>query len=365
MPTTSDLPFVTIVMPAIKTRFLGQAIESVLAQDYPNLEILVLDDGSPDPEMPALLESYAQREPERFRWVRHDNVGQSETINRGMEMAKGEFAGYLSDDDVFRPGAVRRLAKALQAAPDVVLVYPAYEIINENGEVIDTIRSAEYSLVESVRLHDAMVGAGALFRTDAFQRAGGWSRKLRYRADYDFWLKLALIGDFHCIPEPLAAWRLHDEAGTVAAAGVEMSHESVRVVDNLYARDDLPEPLVAVRTEAYRNAFIQAAMTLDTGAGHDPSQRFFVFDRHMPKISEAIAIYSPTPEAVLKLQESRLNDEVGKLREQIAQREELIAYLGRPWWWRLSRKIVPRRFRPWVKNLGRRLKPGPASKPGL
>ena len=351
-------------MPAIKTRFLGQAIESVLAQDYPNLEILVLDDGSPDPEMPALLESYAQREPERFRWVRHGNMGQSETINRGMEMVEGEFAGYLSDDDVFRPGAVRQLAKALQAAPDAVLVYPAYEIINEHGEVIDTIRSAEYSLVESVRLHDAMVGAGALFRTDAFHRAGGWSRELRYRADYDFWLKLASTGDVRYIPEPLAAWRFHGAAGTVAAAGVDMSRESIKVIDRVYASNDLPDSLKTVKMEAYHNAFIQAGMVLNLGQ-NDPDERFYVFDRHMPRISEAGQTSAATPDALLNAQVADLNRGNRELREQLAQHEALIAYLTRPWWWRLPRRLVPQRFRPLVKRLSKHFVPGPPNRPGL
>jgi hypothetical protein len=361
---TPDAPLVTIVMPATKTRFLAQAIESALGQDYPSLEVIVLDDGSSDPAMAPLLESYADREADRFRFVRHDNVGQSETINRGVEMAAGEFAGYLSDDDLLLPGAVRRLAEALGASSDAVVAYPGYEIIDEKGEVLDTITPTEYSLADSVRLHDSIVGAGALFRTAAFRQIGGWDRGLRYRADYDFWLRLGGLGDFRRIQEPLAAWRYHGEAGTVADAGLRMSLESLKVLDKLYSGADLPEGLADLRGEAYRNAFIQAAMTLTLG-GNDPSERFFVFDRHMPKISRAASTAVATPDALLGAQVAQLDRDVAELRHQVAQRDELVAYLGRPWWWRLSRRLVPDRLRPWAKRLARRLRPNSDSPSNL
>lgn len=352
---TFDSPLVTIVMPATKTRFLAQAIESALGQDYPSLEVVVLDDGSSDPAMAPLLERYAEREPDRFRFVRHDNVGQSETINRGMEMAAGEFAGYLSDDDLLLPGAVRRLAEALAASPDTVVAYPSYEVIDEEGEVLDTITPTDYSLAESVRMHDAIVGAGALFRTAAFRRVGGWDRDLRYRADYDFWMRLGALGDFHRIQEPLAAWRYHGEAGTVADAGLRMSLESLQVLDKLYATE-VPAELADLRGEAYRNAFIQAALALTLG-GNDPSERFFVFDRHMPRISRVMGATVASPEALLATQVAQLDREAAKLRWQIAHRDELVAYLGRPWWWRLARRLVPDRLRPRAKRLGRMLRP--------
>ena len=192
----SEQPLVTIVMPVTKTRFLAEAIESALAQDYPALEVIALDDGSREEAMPALLEAFAKREPERFRFVRHDNVGQSETINRGVELARGELAGYLSDDDLLRADAVTHLVEVFADASETVVAYPDYEIIDELGNVVDSIAPLPYSVRDSARLHDSIVGAGALFRTEAFRRIGGWDREMRYRADYDFWLRLGRLGQF-------------------------------------------------------------------------------------------------------------------------------------------------------------------------
>src|SRR5919201_4561147 len=131
-------PGVSIVM-ATRNRpaWLRTAIDSVLRQDYPDLELLVIDDGSTD-ETPDLLRDYARRNPpERFRFLRQANMGQARSLNRGYELARGEILGYLSDDDLLAPGAVSRLVTELED-PEVVAAYPGYWIIDEGGELVDT-----------------------------------------------------------------------------------------------------------------------------------------------------------------------------------------------------------------------------------
>jgi GT2 family glycosyltransferase len=351
-----EQPMVTVVMPVTKSRFVAAAITSVLDQDYPRLEIVALDDGSSDPGLAPVLADFAAREPERFRCVRHDNVGQSETINRGVAMARGEIAGYLSDDDLLLPGALTRLVAALAANPGAVVAYPGYEIIDEAGAVIDTISPTPYSVVESVRLHDSIVGAGALFAVEAFRRLGGWDRSLRFRADYDFWLRMGMLGGVVRVSEPLAAWRYHPAASTVAETGLQMSNESLRVLEKIYAIEPLPPGLEEVRTQAFRNAFIQAAMVLNLGA-NDSGERFFVDDRHMPRISRVAAV-SGGGESLLSAQVGQLDAEVARLRAELAWREEEVVYLGRPWWWRLGRRLTPAGLRPCLQRLATRLRPG-------
>src|SRR5436190_11609912 len=117
-------PSVSIVL-ATHNRpdWLRLAIDSVLAQDYPDLELLVMDDGSTD-RTPELLKQYARRNPsERFRFERHDNTGQARTLNRGWRIARGELLGYLSDDDLLAPGAVDRLVTEFED-PEIVAAFP-------------------------------------------------------------------------------------------------------------------------------------------------------------------------------------------------------------------------------------------------
>src|SRR4051795_11065143 len=130
--SAGNQPPVSIVLATYNRRdWLRMAIDSVLDQSYPNLELLVMDDGSSD-ETPELLEDYARRHPpERFRFSRHENMGQARTLNRGYEMARGDILGYLSDDDVLALDAVSRLVPPLLATPGAVAVYPGYHMIDE------------------------------------------------------------------------------------------------------------------------------------------------------------------------------------------------------------------------------------------
>lgn len=351
-------------MAVMRTRFLRPAIDSVFAQDYPNVEVVLIDDGSTEPEMAPLLEEYATKHPGRFRFERQGNQGQPRTINRGMELAEGEFAGYLSDDDLLYPEAVSKQIAALQADPDAVLVYAGYDIIDEQDAVLDTILSDEHSLADSLRLHDPFVGAGAFYRTETFREIGGWDTELAYRGDYACWLRMGLHGSFVRVPESLSGFRLHSKGRTVSDAGVTMARESLAVIDKFYARDDLPPEAGEVKAEAYRNAFIQAAMVMSLGRS-DPKERFYVFDRHMPKISEAARKNAPTPDVLLNIDVVDLERQVSELHEQLVerdarliQREEVIAYLGRPWWWRAARRLTPDGLRPLAKRVGARLRPG-------
>src|SRR4030095_9000889 len=117
--TDNTLPTVSIVTPAYnQAEFLRDTIESVLAQDYPNIEYVVLDDGSTD-ETPNILAEYG----DRFRWETHANMGQTATINKGWAMTSGEIVTWLNSDDTYLPGAVSKAVDFLQRNPDVGVVY--------------------------------------------------------------------------------------------------------------------------------------------------------------------------------------------------------------------------------------------------
>src|SRR5581483_12008223 len=127
-------PAVSIVVATHnRSAWLRAAIDSVLAQDYPELEFLVVDDGSTD-ETPSVLEEYARRNPpRRFRFMRQENQGQARSLNRGYLLARG---------------AISRLAGELIADPDAAAAYPGYRVIDGEGRLVDTVRPIEYSSVE-------------------------------------------------------------------------------------------------------------------------------------------------------------------------------------------------------------------------
>jgi glycosyltransferase involved in cell wall biosynthesis len=306
---------VTVVVPVYNRAgpLLAQALDSLISQDYPNLDVLAIDDGSTDATADALVE-YAERHPGRFRWSGQENRGQAAALNRGFEMATGTLLGYLSSDDVLLPGAISQLAAGLARTDGAVLAYPAYRVIDEAGEVVDTITPPEYSRVESVRLQDTIVGPGALFRADALRRAGPLRTDLRYLADKELWLRLSNVGPFVRIPEPLACWRRHGGALTVAEQGREMAEERLRIVDEVFAGEPEPE-LEAIRDQAYRNALVLSATVIAPGF-NDPGERYFLVDRHARQVSASAGAEST---------EERL----AAAREQLAAQRHRIAELQR------------------------------------
>jgi glycosyltransferase involved in cell wall biosynthesis len=355
-----DRPLVSVVIPTYnRERLLTEAIESVLAQDYPNLELIVVDDGSSD-ATPAVLERFAEAHPDRFRGLSHENLGQARSLNRGFELARGELLGDLNDDNVLLPGATSKLVAALEASPEAVVAYPGYEWTDDRLQVIDTITPREFSLSESLRLHDCMVGPGALFRRAVIDEVGGWDPSFRYCPDWDFWLRAATVGRFVCVPEPLACYRGHREMLGRAGKGLDMAQEHIRLVDLAYSRNPDSRALAEIRDEAYRNAYIGAA---DSAAPDGPGQRFYIADRLRQRVSK-VAKEEDLEARIADLtawnrhfeaEYPRMQDALARMEQAIEERdahirelERLVHILRGPWWRRAAWAVTPARARAWA-----------------
>jgi hypothetical protein len=286
-------PLVSIVIPTRdRAAWLPRAIDSVLAQDYPRVEVVVIDDASQD-DTPRLLADYLRRSGGRLRTERQPSSGgMGPAINRGWDIAAGEIVGYLSDDDALHPSAIGRLIAALDSDPRAAVAYPAYQVIDELGTVLDTVLPIEYSTAAALRLQSTEIGPGALIRRAALRRAGGWESSFRWLADLLLWMKLGLVGTAIRVPEVLAYWTRHGESTTVQL-GVDHGLEFIRAVHVALSLPGLPAPTPAARAEALRNACVQGAMF--SGPGGDwPAERFGVIDLHRLNVSGWTANRNPT-----------------------------------------------------------------------
>jgi len=252
MANPNTVPQVSIVIPAYNHgAYLARAIESVLAQNYRNLELIVLDDGSTD-DTPKVLARYG----DRFHWETHVNMGQAATLNKGWRMACGEILGYLSADDWLLPGAVARMATALLARPGALVAYCDFQLVDPRGKPIRRVRAAQFSLEAMLLDLACPPGPGALFRRSAFERAGGWNPELRLMADFDFWLRLARYGEFIHVPEPLAAWRVHPSSQSFAAVSEERAGEPVRIIQAFFNFPALEPHVAALARRSLARAYL-------------------------------------------------------------------------------------------------------------
>jgi glycosyltransferase involved in cell wall biosynthesis len=229
-------------------RYLAETITSVLDQDYPEVEYIVLDDGSTD-ETREIAARYAPR----LKVASHPNMGPVLTVNRGFELATGEIVGVVSADDPLLPGAVRAAIEAL-SDPRLVAVYPDWEMIDEQGNVVETIVTDNFDYVDMLRRHHCVPGPGAFFRRGLAEQLRGRDPQFRYVHDFDFWLRAGLVGPLARIPRVLATFRVHSEQ-VGAEYGAAQADEHIRLVEKIYALPHLPAAVQGVRREAFASAY--------------------------------------------------------------------------------------------------------------
>ena len=200
----TELPLVSIVTPSLNQgRFIEDTVRSVLSQDYPRIEYVVVDGGSTDGTL-AILE----RHDGAFRWISEPDGGQGSAINKGMRLTTGDVLGWLNSDDVYEPQAVSAAVEHLRQHPEIALVYGDATLIDAEGNDIGPC-----SHVEPVNVHrlihdrDYIVQPAAFFRRSAFEAVGGVDESLHWALDYDLWLKIARRFPISYMPRKLARAR--------------------------------------------------------------------------------------------------------------------------------------------------------------
>lgn len=247
------MPLVSIVIPVYNHgRHLTEAIQSVLEQDYQNIELIVLDDGSTD-NTREILSGYG----DRFYWETHKNMGQANTLNKGWRVAKGEILSYLSADDILLPNAVSLSIGYLRG--DVVLTYCDFNLIDSSSRIIRYVKAPEFSYSDMFTEYICHPGPGVFMTKAAFEKAGLWDSSLRQMPDYDYWLRLGLVGDFKRVPQLLASFRVHAESQTHAKADEQKAQEPIRIIQRFIENNKLNDRVGRYSNQAMSNAYLVSA----------------------------------------------------------------------------------------------------------
>ena len=250
-----QLPLVSIIIPAFNAaQYMNEAIDSILGQNYRNIELIVLDDGSTDDTAKIIMKHAA-----KLYWETHPNMGQANTLNKGWQMAKGEVFAYLSADDALLPNAVSTSIRYLLKHKDIVLTYCDYYLMDSDSRVFRKIHTPEFNYRDMVVKINCPPGPGAFFRIEAFLKAGLWNPRLQQTPDYDYWIRLGLEGRFLRIPEALAKFRVHEKSQSYAEPDESKSEEIVHILNRYFQTQKVPQKVMAERNTALSNANIVAA----------------------------------------------------------------------------------------------------------
>ncbi len=228
-------PLVSIVTPSFnQAQYLEQTLRSVLEQDYPRIEYIVIDGASTDGSV-ELIKKYEDR---LAYWVSERDSGQAEAINKGLARAEGEIVAWINSDDFYFPGVVASAVKVFESHPEAGLVYGDTVAVDGNGEFIHFPKYAQWGLDDLLTFN--IIGQPAVFmRRDVLLKAGFLDPSFHFLLDHQLWIRMASHARMVYVPERWAAGRFHESAKNVAQAE-KFGEEAFRILD--WAKSD---PLVS------------------------------------------------------------------------------------------------------------------------
>jgi glycosyltransferase involved in cell wall biosynthesis len=206
---------VSIVTPSFnQSRYLERTILSVLKQDHPDIEYMIVDGGSTDGAL-EIIQKYADR---LAWWVSEPDKGQTDAINKGFARASGEILAWLNSDDTYNPGAISAAVKFLQDNPQVGMVYADTDFIDEQDRRIGRFPAAQTDLTRLKRGYVHIPQQAAFWRADLWRKVGPLDPSFYFAMDYDLWVRLARITELRYLPGQVwANFRLHSSGKTIIA----------------------------------------------------------------------------------------------------------------------------------------------------
>jgi glycosyltransferase involved in cell wall biosynthesis len=205
-------PLVSIITPSYnQARFLQQTIDSVLSQDYPNLEYIIVDGGSTDGSF-EIIQKNAGR---LAWWVSEPDQGQTDAINKGFAHAHGEIFAWLNSDDTYQPEAISQAVEFILAHPEAALVYGDANLLDENGNIIGRFPARQTNLTGLLRGSVHIPQQATFFWARYWKQVGPLDPSFHFAMDYDLWVRLAKLAPLLYIPRLWANFRLHGQGKSV------------------------------------------------------------------------------------------------------------------------------------------------------
>src|SRR6266540_2326897 len=301
---------VSIVTPSYnQALYLEQTIQSVLEQDYPRIEYIVVDGASTDDSF-EIIKKYNDR---LAYWISEKDSGQAEAINKGFGRAKGEILAWLNSDDYYLPNTISAVVKCFEENPDVVMIYGDMLAVDGYGQTINVLKYKQLSL-KDLLCFQILGQPSVFFRRSALEKTGLLDTSFHFMLDHHLWIRLAQQGRILHVPQVWSAARYHAQAKNRAKAA-EFGREAFRVLDWAKNQPALRETISGAERRALASANrYDARYLLDGG---QPAPALGAWFR-------ALFLHPPTALARLNLFISAILNltGLGKLRGIILQRRQ-------------------------------------------
>jgi len=259
-PPLAEWPKITVVTPSFNQgQFIEETIRSVLLQDYPNLEYLIIDGGSTDDTL-TIIRRY---EPWITKWVSEADEGQADAINKGFALSAGELLCWLNSDDLFYPGHLHRMGAAFVDHPEADFIFSDIDVGPAPESVTSTLRGQLIPFSEMVRTLDVPIPQQcSMWRRRAWDSLGGLDPRWQVVLDREFFLRLVE----HChtlyIPGSGGFFRQHEQAKSSAELA-RWADELPRLYREFFDRDDLAPEIAELRGETLAMTYLTCAHIAD------------------------------------------------------------------------------------------------------
>ena len=258
---SEEWPKISVITPNYNyAHFLEATIRSVLLQGYPNLEYIIIDDGSTDNSLEVI------RKYERWLtyWEQQKNHGQTHAIDKGLARATGDVVAYLNSDDIYERGALISAGRHFADTGTDHLLYGNALYVDGCGRVIKRLSPPAFSF-RQLLLGNFISQPAVFIGRDVVDRIGLFDETLQYAMDYEYWIRAALHGfRFDRVDDVYAVMRMHDESKTVAREH-EFQDEIATFLEEAFASPMMPEAERSVRRQSIGRRHWLAALFLWNG----------------------------------------------------------------------------------------------------
>ncbi len=221
-----SFPPLSIITPSFnQAAFIEKTIQSVLSQEYPSIEYIIIDGGSTDGSL-EIIQKYANQ---ITYWISEKDDGQADAFNKGLSKVTGKYLGWLNSDDIYLPGAATQAVNLLDSHPNAAFVFGDVQAIDADGKITNIMHYADWNLTDLMAFN--IIGQpGVFMKTESVRNVAGLDKSYHFLLDHHLWLRLALNSEMIYSHSVWSAARFHTGAKNVALAA-SFGNEAFRIVD--------------------------------------------------------------------------------------------------------------------------------------
>ena len=205
-------PLVTVIIPFYNCSYVAQAIESVLSQTYPHIELIVVNDGSN--KNLHLITPYLSK----ITYIEQTNKGVASALNQGIKHAKGEYLVWLSSDDLISPHKIEHQLNFMQEN-NALISFTKFNIIDKDNRItqynVGKSFENDVEILQTLQEFNPINGCTVMLSKEIIKKIGIFDENLKYAQDYDYWIRTALHFPIHYFHMTLTNYRVHDAMGSI------------------------------------------------------------------------------------------------------------------------------------------------------